>query len=174
MSSEETPTHDVILQSWRSAFGQTKVTYLSGPITTGPRYIEWYISTNCGAKHDSPSEVDAVIRPNSEEIIATAESLRKYWPTPIVEPASFSIRGWKQEEYLALWSQFIASHTDTIVFLPSWQSSVGCITEFARAIEHGKRTVTLDGSPLSIETALQRSKHNLSVIKKRGVTPSHT
>lgn len=165
MSNVDTPVHEIILQSWRSAFGQSKVTYLSGPITTGPRYIEWFNSTEGGSVKGSPSEADAVIKPNSGEIIKVAAELRKFWPTPIVEPASFNIRGWKQEEYLALWSEFIETHTETIVFLDSWQCSVGCITEYCRALQHKKRTVKLDGSPLTIETAISGARDNLQKIK---------
>ena len=152
-----TSLHDVILQTWLSAFGSTKVSYLSGPITTGPLFNKWYASRdkNLDEKGLSESKRANVILPNSLKLIEEANRIRLFWPTPVVEPASFFIREWSQEEYLKLWSAFIEKHVDTVLFLPDWESSVGCVTEFSRALEHGKARVTIDGAPIALDRAIK-------------------
>ena len=151
-----TSLHDVILQTWISAFGATKVSYLSGPITTGPLFNSWFSKTgkSLSGKSFSDAKRKYVIGPNSEKLINEANRIREFWSTPIVEPASFFIRGWSQEKYLQLWSDFIEKHVDRILFLENWESSVGCVTEYCRAVEHGKGRVTLDGAPIPLDRAV--------------------
>ena len=155
-----TSLHEVILQTWLSAFGSMKVSYLSGPITTGPLFNEWYSSRdkNLDEKELSESKRANVILPNSQRLIEEAYRIRLFWPTPVVEPASFFIREWSQEEYLKLWSDFIEKHVDRVLFLPDWESSVGCVTEFSRAVEHGKGRATIDGAPIALDRAIELVK----------------
>lgn len=153
---EGTTLQEVILQTWLSAFGDTKVSYISGPITTGPRFIEWFETEG---KYLQPEEFSAekrkkVIQPNSNDIIKEAERIRAFWPVTVVEPASFFIREWSQEDYLELWTKFIETHVDRLLFMSGWETSVGCVIEYCRAVEHGKERLTLDGAPIAIDRAV--------------------
>lgn len=50
---------------------------------------------------------------------------------------------------------------DRVLFLPNWESSVGCVTEYSRAIEHGIGRVTLDGAPIPLDQAVNLVRQTL-------------
>ena len=59
--------HELLLQAWECAFAGARVRYLSGPITTGPRFVNWYKSVGKALERDgaqySVSLREAVMRP---------------------------------------------------------------------------------------------------------------
>ena len=133
--------HSIILEAWDCAFAGSPVAYLSGPITTGLRQIE-----RLRAGDDSREGRYAVIRENSEALVEAAKRLRAERNDIIVEPASLNVEEWSQADYLNLWELFIERHVRLILFMPDWEYSFGCATEFARAVEHDVRTETVSGS----------------------------
>ncbi len=143
---------DAILKVWRSAFGSRKVAYLSGPITTGPRFIQWWLDAGHGLEAKSDEYADglrsAVILPNENEIKVTAEILRARGGEAVVEPASLFVSDWSQKDYLRLWEEFITAHARRILLLDGWEFSAGCATEFCRAHLEGIPTTLVDGSPI--------------------------
>lgn len=146
MSGSGSSLHTAVLQAWDCAFAGSPVAYLSGPITTGIRQIERIRSgeTDREAKH-------AIIRENSQALIETAQELRAKRLEVIVEPASLNVAEWSQADYLQLWEDFIERHVRLIIFMPDWEYSIGCATEFARAVMHDIRTETVSGSPITAE-----------------------
>ena len=86
-----------IRQVWRSAFGSRRVAYLSGPITTGQRFLAWWEKS--GHKLDPllAEYRDAlrthVIGPNEEALRVAAELLRASCVEPVIEPASLFVAG---------------------------------------------------------------------------------
>src|SRR4051812_39711895 len=87
-----------IRQIWKSAFGSRRVAYLSGPITTGRRFLDWWVAAGAQIPSDSPAFAAAlreqVIAPNEMHLKAVAETLRSKLPEPIVEPASLFVSHW--------------------------------------------------------------------------------
>lgn len=141
--------HGIILGAWECAFGDSPVVYLSGPLTTGLAYVE---RVRAGGMD---SEVKRqILRDNSEALISMAKALRTRRGDTIVEPATLSVEHWSQSDYLELWERFIEQHARLIVFMPGWEYSIGCATEFARAIVHDVRTETVSGSPITIEDGI--------------------
>lgn len=141
--------HTAILQAWDCAFAGSRVAYLSGPITTGLRQVERLRTgdTSNDGKY-------AIIRENSEALISTAQRLRAERGFIIVEPASLNVEEWSQADYLYLWELFIERHVRLIMFMPGWEYSYGCATEFARAVEHDVRTETVSGSLITPEDGI--------------------
>ena len=148
---DELPTlaHRAILQAWESAFSNTPVVYLSGPITTGLRYVR-----SLRAGRNSAEDKLRVFQENNADLLATAARLRAQRGEIIVEPASLNIADWSQRDYLNLWEQFIERHVKLVLFMTGWEYSVGCASEFARAAAHDVRTETVAGSILTIDDAL--------------------
>jgi hypothetical protein len=141
--------HRAILQAWECAFADTPVTYLSGPITSGPRHVERLRrGTAVGLTKDT------VIQENCKEMRTTAARLRRERGDIVVEPASLNIMNWSQQEYISLWGAFIERHVKLIIFMPGWEYSVGSTLEFARAHMHDVRTETVSGSLITIDDAL--------------------
>lgn len=143
-------TSDAIRRIWHSAFGSRKVTYLSGPITTGPRFIDWWDETGSRLSEKSAdyrqSLREHVIGPNENELKLTAELLRAKSAEPVIEPASLFVSDWSQQDYLELWEEFIATHASRILLMDGWEYSAGCATEFCRAHLEGIPTARVDGS----------------------------
>jgi hypothetical protein len=132
--------HNLLFQAWSCAFADLHVTYVSGPITTGPRFVQWYQEEGHRLVADTtkyePSHRAKVIEPNELEVLAVARQLRGELREPVVEPASLRVIGWSQADYVTLWERFIESHAGKLVMVPGWQFSSGCAAEFLRACEH--------------------------------------
>ena len=143
---------DAIRRVWRSAFGSRKVAYLSGPITTGLRFIDWWGQSGHRLAPNSESYGDGlrrqVIVPNENQLKVTAELLRAKGSEPVIEPASLFVDEWSQQDYTELWEQFIADHANRILLLDGWEYSAGCASEFCRAHLEGIPTARIDGSPI--------------------------
>jgi len=166
-----------IRQVWRSAFGSRRVAYLSGPITTGQRFLAWWEES--GHKLDPLSRKyrDAlrthVIGPNEEALRVAAELLRASWVEPVIEPASLFVAGWTQRHYLELWEQFIVDHANRILLMDGWEYSAGCASEFCRAHLEGIPTAKLDGTPLVARDGVNAIARALAQVEALAVQPAH-
>ncbi|MFN3944262.1 MAG: hypothetical protein ACK4K7_04985 [Allosphingosinicella sp.] len=166
-----------IRQIWRSAFGSTRVAYLSGPITTGRRFIDWWR----GGKHAIPPESDAyraalreqVITPNEEALKLTAELLRAKHAEPVIEPASLFVSHWSQTDYLELWEQFITDHASRILLMDGWEFSAGCASEFCRAHLDGIPTARIDGTPIVARDGIAAIRRALADVEALDPIPAY-
>jgi len=132
--------------------------YLSGPITTGPRFVDWYrrigrrLKAN-RAEYETSLRRD-VIELNSRDIRDIAVRLRAELHEPVLEPASLFIDEWTQDEYLTLWSRVIDRFAARLIMMPGWEYSNGCAAELHRAFVHDLPVTTLDGVSLSLTQAI--------------------
>lgn len=140
--------HEAILQAWECAFGRTRVIYLSGPITTGRRKID-------SIRRGDGVSADEITGQNCKILIEAANRLREERGDVVVEPASLQIPGWSQQEYLTLWKELIKRHARLVIFMPDWEYSVGCVTEYAMAKAEGIPTAMYDGTPLHSNEAIE-------------------
>jgi hypothetical protein len=160
-SSEESEAvssrHELLLQGWACAFTGATITYVSGPISTGPRFVEWYRAAGHLLERESQKYKKAlrtfVIEPNSRDIIDAAVRLRRELREPVLEPASLNVSDWSASDYHALWVQVIERFAERIVVMPGWEYSAGCAAELHRAFTRGVRVETLEGLELTLETA---------------------
>ncbi|RUX13769.1 DUF4406 domain-containing protein [Mesorhizobium sp. M7A.F.Ca.CA.002.14.1.2] len=164
-----------IRQAWRSAFGSRKVVYLSGPITSGLRFIDWWSKIGYQLEADASAYraelVEQVIIPNENQLKATAELLRARGSEPVVEPASLFINGWTQEDYLELWQQFISAHASRILLMDGWEYSAGSASEFCRAHLEGIPTARVDGSPIVARDGVAAISRALARVDALAVPP---
>jgi hypothetical protein len=138
--------HSAITRAWDLALSGTPILYLSGPISTGPRFVQKLRSG------EASSRVLAGVRKhNSEDILAAAKRLRQQRSEVVIEPASLELRDWTQPDYHRLWRHLIEHHAKAVVFMPGWEYSVGCAIEFGHAARRNIRMETLAGSPLSVD-----------------------
>ncbi|MER9851851.1 hypothetical protein NKJ55_32035 [Mesorhizobium sp. M0106] len=144
----------LLFQAWQCVLAESSAVYLSGPITTGPRFLEWFVKSKSLEGADFQKELKAfVVEPNSRDIKDTATQLRAELNEPILEPASLYIPGWNQRQYLDLWSTVIDRFVKRLVVMSGWQYSVGCATELTHAFELGLPISTIDGELLTVEMA---------------------
>lgn len=141
--------HEAIIQAWDCALAGTRVTYLSGPITTGRRYIDTVRNKGRSAKTKN-----AVLHENLAALVATAKRLRSERREVVVEPASLNLPEWSQGDYHRLWEGLIERHARLLIFMPDWEYSVGCAIEFAHASKLDIPTQTLSGSPITVDDGM--------------------
>ncbi len=134
------PIHTAILQAWASAFGTTKVSYVSGPITTGRAFFE-----RLAGGEEAAAARQAIFESNCAALIEAAELVRARDSVIVVEPATIMVNGWSQADYMALWRELIARHVERVILLPGWEFSAGATEEFVQAIQSGIGIETLAG-----------------------------
>src|SRR5439155_2651080 len=137
---QDSALHKAIIGAWDCALADSRVTYLSGPITTGVRYAQQLRS---GLSGDAARE--RARQENIADLLETAKLLRRQRGEIIVEPASLDLPEWSQSEYHRLWEKLIERHARLVIFMPGWEYSVGCALEFAHASVHDIRTEALSG-----------------------------
>ncbi|MBN2845538.1 MAG: hypothetical protein JXQ25_06080 [Deltaproteobacteria bacterium] len=149
-----------------------KTIYISVPITTGPIFLQWYHAE--GSVLDPSSEEykakhqENVISQNCEIARRKIEEIRATNSNEIViEPTSFFISKWTQEEYHFFWGKIIECCVNKVILLDGWQYSAGCCYEFLKAVYSGIETLAENGMPLSRElgssliiNAIQELKQN--------------
>lgn len=142
-------TADAMLQAWECAFASDPAIYLSGPIRTGPRFVELL---RAGA--DPETAGVAAFERNCAELRAAAARLRKERHQAVVEPASVDIQGWSRHDYEKLWRAFIERYASLVLFMPGWQYSLGCALEYLCALSKGVRAEDVGGGELTVGAAL--------------------
>ena len=131
--------------------GEERVVYLSGPITSGPRHLERLISRSRAASIKSQ-----VTKENCANLREEAQRLRRERGETVVEPSTLDVSGWSQPDYISFWGSFIERYAKLVLFMPGWEYSVGCTSEFLRAHEHGVRTETVSGAAISSQEAINK------------------
>jgi hypothetical protein len=123
--------HMALLQAWECTVPPRSATYVSGPITTGPRFVEWCkersIRHRLEIRQNSDSFRRCVVEPNEHEVRQAAKSLRDMNTLVVIEPASLSIEGWGQADYHLLWELVIERFIARILLLDGWEFSKGCV-----------------------------------------------
>lgn len=149
-------SNEDLLSALKCAVGDLGAVYLSGPITTGRRFVDWFL--DAGYLLEDNSDVykhalqTAVIQPNESDILTIAESLRVKFPIPVIEPASLKIISWDQKNYYQFWESVIKRYVARLIAIDGWQFSVGCAIEFQYAINCGIPVETVNGESLSSES----------------------
>jgi len=168
---------DALRRVWRSAFGSTRVAYLSGPITTGRLFLDWWGMSGSALEPDSLEYAAAmrakVIEPNEEQLKLTAELLRARGSEPVVEPASLFVSHWSQREYLDLWESFITDHASRILLMDGWEFSAGCASEFCRAHLDGLPTARIDGTPLVARDGIEAIRRAVAEVEALDPVPGY-
>ena len=166
-----------IRQIWRSAFGSTRVAYLSGPITTGRRFIDWWRGGGHALAAESEEYRAAlrerVIAPNEEALKLAAELLRARHAEPVIEPATLFVSHWSQTDYLELWERFITDHASRILLMDGWEFSAGCASEFCRAHLDGVPTARIDGTPVVARDGIAAIRRALAEVEALDPVPPY-
>lgn len=166
-----------IRQIWRSAFGSSRVAYLSGPITTGRRFIDWWRGDGhalaAGSEEYRAALRERVIAPNEDALKLTAELLRARNAQPVIEPASLFVGHWSQTDYLELWERFITDHASRILLMDGWEFSAGCASEFCRAHLDGVPTARIDGTPVVARDGIAAIRRALAEVEALDPLPAY-
>lgn len=162
-----------MLRAWECAFAGGSAIYLSGPISGGPRFFDWYDRVGRTLRNDSAAYRkglrEHVVEPNSENIRRAAIRLRSETGEPVLEPASLVVSDWTQEDYRILWARVIERFVSQIILMPGWEFSSGCAAEVHRAFVENIPVSLLDGTSLTLSMAADILTGTAKDLKKRGV-----
>ncbi|MGB9367865.1 MAG: hypothetical protein WCE79_17825 [Xanthobacteraceae bacterium] len=163
----------MILQAWDCAFSGTRIVYLSGPITTGPRFVEWYRRAGRTLKKSKERYARAqrkhVTRPNEDDLRRVAARLRAELAQPVLEPSSLCVKEWDQPDYVALWNAMIERFAARLVMMPGWEYSAGSAAELHHAISRDIPVQTLDGSVMTLDGAIASLRRAAEEIAREGI-----
>lgn len=135
-----------------------KSTYISGAITTGKDFLNWYIiqGRHIENKEDFKHlHYNDVVAKNLDTIKFFAANLRTTEGPQIIEPASLDVAEWSQPDYLYYWGQIITKYVDKIIFIDGWHYSKGCVYEYFVGLENGVELVDQNFQTLNNKEALQ-------------------
>src|SRR5437867_3997010 len=112
--------------------GDRKATYVSVPITTGPRLVDWFRElSRRGDPLPDPRRPEGneerrrlVIEPNLRDARSIVETVRRNREGPVIDPSLLrDVPGWRQEDYVALWEVVIERFAERLVFADGWNYS---------------------------------------------------
>src|SRR5437762_3292272 len=112
---------ELVLSAFESSLGNRQALYLSCPITTGKRALQFW------AKYPEQATIEPVFsqeffqevaKPNREAAFAASERLEKLQNRPVINPAKLKvIPGWKRDHYHQMWKYIIQKHTSELAFV---------------------------------------------------------
>lgn len=133
--------------------------YVSSPLTTGQRFIDWRGSASALDPRDVayPEEFRrAVLEPNRESARAFVERLREAHTDVVIDPTALpDLVGWTQRDYRSLWGEVITRYVRLIVFRNGWEYSDGCTYEFFVAARQGIPMARENLSPMTEEEGVR-------------------
>lgn len=154
--------------------GENKITYVSTPINTGNRFIDWYQRIGSTLLIDSKEYIESkkknVIEPNIREVQEYVEEFRKSTNKVVIDPTTFESKHleWTQEEFYKFWSLFIKSSVDEVIFLDGWEYSIGCCYELVASFEKNINIYSQDMERLSISKCLDKLNNSLKAYDNIG------
>jgi len=146
--------------------------YISAPITTGAYFINWY--KNKGLLIENLADYrkahyNEIIKPNSDIILKYYGDLSLKINSPIIEPASFEMPGWTQDDYLSFWEKVINHCVIKIIFMDGWCYSKGCTFEYYTGLKKGIELVDQNQKPIEINWAIEHIQKAIAEYNKVGI-----
>jgi hypothetical protein len=116
--------------------------YVSAPITTGPRFVDWRRGPGAAlAPTDDNYRIEhraQVVLPNREHVRPLVRRVRAHFDAVVIDPTALEdVPGWVQDDYHSLWTEVVERCAHTVVFTNGWEYSSGCTREFLAAVRSG-------------------------------------
>lgn len=149
-----------------------KSIYLSAPITTGTNFLEWYFTKGsfiADKNEYKKAHYKDIIKPNTDKILKFHQELSLKTDSPIIEPASFEMPGWSQDDYLNYWGEVINRCVIKIVFMDGWCYSKGCVFEYYTGLKKGIVLVDEKGIAINLQWAVVHIQQAIEEYKKVGI-----
>jgi hypothetical protein len=127
--------------------------YVSAPITTGRRFVDWRMGPGASlASTDDGYGMQHrihVVLPNREHVRPLVRRVRGHFGGVVIDPTALEdVPGWVQDDYHSLWTEVVEQCAHTVVFTDGWQYSSGCTREFLAAVRSGATLLREDLTPL--------------------------
>lgn len=103
------------------------VTYLSGPVTGGPRYLRSLADLNISTEDIIEQNLKAL---HDAEAALHHDDLA----SEVINPARLNVSGWTQQQYMELWTRVVRELVREVICLPGYALSAGCVEEVRLAL----------------------------------------
>jgi hypothetical protein len=144
---------EALLLAFECVESERNATYISGPITTGRRFIHWYSSRGYHLDPDSAeyreAMIEHVVRPNEEDLLRLVKQTRQSSKTVVIEPTHLKLQSWSQAEFHHFWEEVLERFCRRMIVVDGWQYSAGCAVEFRHAILLGLPVKDVQGQEIT-------------------------
>ncbi|AKL94976.1 hypothetical protein CACET_c15270 [Clostridium aceticum] len=153
----------------KNLFAGNELLYISTPITTGQRFIDWYDSIGKNLDRESrkysKEMKNNVVYPNIENAKKCIENIRKATNKLIIDPTNLEddLLQWTQDEFYQFWDRVIKDLVDEIVFLDGWEYSIGCCHEYLSAVENNIKAYNSNMEVLSLAEAKRKMSMSINM-----------
>lgn len=173
------PAGNDVMRPLLAAFGcmvdDRQAVYLSAPITTGRRFVEWRLGSGAAL---SPSDKEYarqhrlhVIDPNRAHVRPVVARCRQQFGPVVIDPTALEdVPGWGQPDYHRFWIRVIERFASTVVFAEGWEFSRGCTLEFVVAVGTGARLLSANLTPLRPDEGANRVEEAVAMLRRSTLT----
>jgi hypothetical protein len=149
--------------------------YVSAPITTGRRFVDWRLGPGADL---SPADEEyarqhrqQVVVPNCVHVKPLVARCRQRFGGVVIDPTALDdVTGWTQRDYHRFWALVIERFAATTVFVDGWEFSRGCTLEFVEALRTGSRMLREDLSPLRPEDGVRLIERAAAITSRNQLT----
>lgn len=163
---------EALIELLRGVFPDRGALYVSAPITSGQRFVEWYSRRRnlAGLTEEYRREhLNEVVGPNRNAASALIKKARQIDSRPVIDPTAVGdIEGWTQGDYRTAWARIIEEFARAVVFANGWEYSNGCCYEFLVATKAGVETLDESWRPISLATGVSLVRRAVGELSSRG------
>jgi len=152
-------TNDNFFLIAKDLFKNTDMLYVSCPITTGYRFILWYmckgIRLKIGSKEYIESKKLTVIDPNIKIAKFIIKDIRTSTKMAVIDPSDLegASLNWKQQQYYDFWDRVLRDLVNEVIFLDGWEYSIGCCIEYWSALQYDLPIMSQDMKIMPVHEA---------------------
>jgi len=165
---------EALVELLRGVFPDRVALYVSAPITTGQRFIDWctrYRNLTSSAEEYLRENLRDVVTPNRNAANVLVKRARQIHSGPVIDPAAVgSIEGWTQGDYRTAWARIIEEFARAVVFANGWEFSNGCGYEFLVATKAGVETLDESWRPITLATGVSLVRRAAGELSSRGLS----
>ncbi|MDU1337752.1 MAG: hypothetical protein E6935_06025 [Clostridium butyricum] len=161
---------DSLFSILKNLFSENEIVYMSTPINTGKRFIEWYSLIGKDFTNNdkfNEEKFKNVIKPNTQNAKYNAKKIREKTNKIVINPTNFEneMLGWSQDEFYEFWDRVIKTLVNYVIFIDGWEFSIGCCFEVLSAIESGIEIYSQNEKALTIEDVIDKLNDSINIYK---------
>jgi hypothetical protein len=165
---------EALVELLRGVLPKRVALYVSAPITSGRRFVDWYSGgrSPAGLEEEYQREhLSKVVAPNREAASALVRRVRETCSEPVIDPTTVDeIEGWTQGDYRRAWARIIEEFAHAVVFANGWEFSSGCSYEFLVATKAGVERLDELFQPIKLGTGVSLLRRAVTEISSRGLS----
>lgn len=156
-------------ESLKNLFNGNEITYVSTPINTGEKFINWYSSYGKtiaeNSKEYDEEKYRNVIEPNTRGVKEYIKKLRNITNKVVIDPTTFEDKTlkWSQDDFYDFWGNVIKELVNEVIFLDGWEYSIGCCYELLSAVEKKINIYSQDFKRLTIDECITKLSNSVNI-----------